>query len=129
MIIKLNNNRSADFIDVTFHNVDGGGSITQSHPVCYVVDGNSVTGGHAMYPATINFPGFTGLSLDQVAINGWGRARAYGTNASVWISNETTSITITGGDVLQLVTGVGVGMSSVGGFTLNIFNEIGRAHV
>lgn len=122
MMIKLGNDRGNDPVDIAFTNVDGGGSITNNLPVCFTVDGNSVGNGKAMHSRTVNFPGFVGISRDNVAINGWGRSRLFGTIGSLLISNETTSITITAGEVLTLVNGLGLGMSSVGGVTLSYQN-------
>ena len=122
MIFKSSNDRGNDPIDFAFQNVDGAGSITVNLPVCWTVNGNSVGNGRAMHSLTVNFPGFTGIAQNTTPINSWGKVRAIGTAASLLISNETTSITITAGDVLTVVNGTGLGMSSVGGVTLSYQN-------
>jgi len=122
MIIKKNNDRTAELVLVAFRNVDGAGSLTANLPSCYTVDGNSATGFPAIHSRTAAFPGFGGLVRTSVAINGYGLATAWGNHISVLISNEGSSITITAGDVLTLVNGTGLGMSSVGGVTLSFLN-------
>ena len=122
MIIKENNDRSAETVFTAFRNVDGAGSITSRTAVCFTVDGNSATGFPAIHSRTAAFPGFGGLAQTSVAINGYGLMTSWGNHASVLISNEGTSITITAGNVLTLVDGTGFGMSSVGGVTLSFLN-------
>jgi hypothetical protein len=122
MEIQQLNAYDADKIFVAFRNVDGSGSITQNEPVVLALDGNSVNGNAAIKPASATvYAGWIGVADRTVAINGYGRAQAWGYRDSIKISNETTSITITGGDVLGPVAGA-VGLSSVGGATLSYAN-------
>lgn len=121
MEIQELNRVDAEKIYLAFRNVDGGGSITVNDLVCLAVDGNSVNGNNATYPAAVSFKSWIGIADSTVAINGFGRAQSWGYRDSIKVSNETTSITITAGDALTPVAG-SVGLSSVGGVTLSYLN-------
>ena len=121
MQIQGINRQDAAKVFINFRNVDGGGSITANDPVCLAVDGNSVNGNNATYPAAASIKGWIGIADKTVAINGYGRAQAFGYRDSIKVSNETTSITITAGDALIPVATT-VGLSSVGGVTLAYTN-------
>lgn len=122
MEIQQINGYDADKIFVAFRNVDGSGSITQGEAVVLAFGGNSVNGNNATKPASAtSYAGWIGIADKTVAINGYGRAQAWGYRDSIKVSNETTSITITAGDVLGPVAG-SLGLSSVGGATLSYNN-------
>ena len=121
MQIQQINPTDAEKVFLTFRNVDGSGSITVNDPVCVAVDGNSVNGVNATYPAAVSIKSWIGIANKTVAINGYGLAQAWGYRDSIKVSNETTSITITAGDALTPIA-TAVGMSSVGGATLAYTN-------
>lgn len=121
MQIQQVNRNDAEKVYVAFRNVSGSGSITVHEPVCLAVDGNSVNGLNAVPPAAASIKAWIGIADSTVAINGYGRAQAFGYRDSIKVSNETTSITITAGDALIPVAGQ-VGLSSVGGVTLAYTN-------
>ena len=127
MILKVNNDRTGEYIESAFKNTDNAGSITQWMPVCYVTAlAASVDGISAVHSRTSSFSGYTGISKSSnVALNGFGLARADGIVTSILISNEGTSITITVGDILLLINGTGLGMSSIGGATFDWANMAG----
>ena len=121
MIVKQGNDRGQEYVWAPIHNVDGAGSLTQNMAVCYVVNGSSITGPHAMIPAAVNFKNFAGVMNATVAINGWGLSTIWGNANSCLISNEGTSISILAGDALIPVNVAG--MSSVGGATQDWLNQ------
>ena len=98
MQISILNGQVADVIDVSVKCVDGGGSFTINDPVCFVVAGASVDGISALggTPAT----SWAGIARSNIAINGYGVARAWGYQASVRLSHEGSSLTITAGDCM-----------------------------
>lgn len=120
MIIKPMNDRSPETAFVAFRNVDGGGSITQNSPLCFLISGASVTAGsgnlNAVNPIAAHIRGFGGIARSSVPINGTGIATAYGYHTSILVSQEVGSLTINAGDALIPVTAA-LGMSSVGGVT------------
>lgn len=121
MQIQQVNRADAEKIFLAFRNVDGAGSITANDPVCIAVDGSSVDGVNSTYPGALSIKSWIGIADTTVAINGYGRAQAWGYRDSIKVSNETTSITITAGDALTPIAG-SVGVSSVGGATLAYTN-------
>ncbi len=121
MEIQLVNREDAEKVYLAFRNVDGSGSITMNDAVVLAVDGNSVDGVGATYPAAVSIKGWIGVADKTVAINGYGRAQAFGYRDSIRISNEGTSITITAGDAMIPVAGQ-PGLGSVGGVTLAYTN-------
>lgn len=122
MIFKVGNDRAADYIQFSFRNVDGAGSMTIGRAIAYAVDGNSATGVNAVFPAATSFKSFAGIVVaTDIPINGWGLVQAYGQCASALISNEGTSITITAGNALIPIGQAG--LSSVGGATMDWLNS------
>ena len=127
MIIKQNNNRSNETVRTAFFN-SAASSITQALPFSYVTAlAASCDGISAVHTTTANFRGFGGIAQSSVPANGYGLGIAWGNTASILLSNEGTSITITVGDVLLLVNGTGLGMSSIGGATFDWANMNGAA--
>lgn len=115
MLYKSANANTFDFIAMIVHCANGEGSFTKALPVCYIVDGNSANGISADHPDGTNNTAFAGIMRTSVAIDGYGYATSWGHANSVQISGEGSSVTITAGDVLQLVSGTGLGMSSGAG--------------
>ena len=114
MEIQGINREDNNLVYIAFRNVDGGGSITANANVCLAIDGNSVNGNNAIHPAATSLKSWIGIADKTVAINGSGRAQAFGYRNSVKISDETTSITITAGDALVPIA-TAAGLTS-GGF-------------
>jgi len=125
VIIKRQNDRSNEYIRTFFQNV-ATSSLTQGLPVCRVTAlAASVDGLQAVHSLTSSFRGFIGISRTSVAANGYGLADCWGRTDSILLSNEGTSITVTVGDILLLVNGTGLGMSSIGGATFDWANMNG----
>lgn len=122
MIIKMNSDRTAHIVMVAFKNVDGGGSITQNGPVCFVAAAASTDGYNAVHPAAALTVLFAGIAEATVPINGNGHAVAWGLAASCIASNEGTSITIGAGHVCVPIAGTNVGVSSIGGASIDWAN-------
>lgn len=125
MIIKRQNDRSNEYVRTFFKNT-ATSSLTQGIPVCQVTAlAASVDGLSAVHSLTSSFRGFIGISRSSVAANGFGLADSWGKTNSILLSNEGTSISVTVGDLLLLVTGTGLGMSSIGGATFDWANMNG----
>jgi hypothetical protein len=98
-IIQLNRD-TFDTVRVAFKNVDGGGSVTTGFAVSIVTTAASFDGVNAVRRTAALTGTFHGISINDVAINGFGKATIYGYAASIAISNVGTSITVTAGDRL-----------------------------
>jgi len=105
--------RGAEKTFLTIKNVLGA-TITKGYAVVLAVAGNSFDGVSAVLAdsgTAANLPGFIGIARDDIADNSYGLAQCFGYNASVFLSAEGTSITITQGDCMIPGAGAG-GMSS-----------------
>lgn len=111
MILKFNNTRSADTIQIPFKCVEAK-SITQNSGVA-LCNASSVDGISAVQPTSGTLKSLIGVATSTVASNGYGLAKAWGYQASVKLSNEGTSITITAGDAVVATT-ADLGFTSVG---------------
>lgn len=102
MLIQGVNRTDAEKVFLIATNVDAD-SITTGYATAYAVAGNSFDGANVVKAASgtaANLPGFVGVADEDIASNGVGRIQAFGFAASVFISNEGTSITINQGDPL-----------------------------
>ena len=95
------NRTAAEVIRLIVKNVDGSGSITTGMGACLVQAGASIDGISSVRMTAGTLLGFCGVAARDIAINDFGPVTAWGYAASVWISNEGTSITVTRGDVLK----------------------------
>lgn len=100
MLIQQLNRQDPERVQIMVKNVDGGGSITTGRGVCFPVTGASIDGVSAVRSTAALQMGFVGVSTQDIGINGYGLATAWGFVNSVQISNVGTSITITAGDAL-----------------------------
>jgi hypothetical protein len=101
MQIQQLNRTDAERVVIVYKNVDGSGSITTGLGVALVQAGASIDGISAVKMAAGVQKGFAGVSAQDVPINGYGLATAWGYAASVLISHEGSSITVTRGDTLK----------------------------
>jgi len=101
MLVQQLNRTDPEVVKLSFKNVDGSGSVTTGWGVAFPITGASIDGVSAVKVTGALSRGFFGVSTQDVAINGFGLAVAWGFCNSVQISNVGTSITITGGDVLR----------------------------
>jgi hypothetical protein len=107
MIIQQLNRTDPERIQIQIKNVDGGGSITTGLGACFPISGASIDGISAVRSTGALARGFVGVSVQDIAINGYGLVTSWGYVNSVQISNVGTSITITAGD--QLLAGAVAG--------------------
>ena len=92
---------NAERVNVVVKNVDGAGSLTTGRGVCLVQAGASIDGISAVNATGALIKGFIGVSIQDIAINAIGLVTAGGYVASVLISHEGSSITVTRGDTLK----------------------------
>lgn len=107
------NRTDPEVIRLIVKNVDGGGSITTGMGVALVVAGASIDGIQAVKTGTGAIKGFCGVAKQDIAINSYGEVIAWGYAASVLISHEGTSITVTAGNTLKPGAVAGTFASSV----------------
>lgn len=113
MLIQQLNRQDPERIQIVVKNVDGSGSITTGYGVSYPSSGASIDGISVVKYAAALVKGFCGVVTQDIAINGFGLATAWGFVNSVQISNVGTSLTITGGDTLIPGAVAGTFFSSV----------------
>lgn len=113
MLIQQLNRTDPERVQVMFKNVDGGGSVTTGLGVCFPISGASIDGISAVKSTGALARGFFGVATQDVAINGFGLATAWGYVNSVQISNVGTSITVTAGDQLLAGAVAGTFFSSI----------------
>lgn len=101
MLIQQLNRTDPERIQIMVKNVDGSGSITTGMGVSFPVAAASIDGISVVKYAATLVKGFCGVVTQDIAINGFGLATAWGFVNSVQISNVGTSITITAGDTLK----------------------------
>ena len=107
MIIQQLNRTDPEKIQIQIRNVDGSGSITTGYGAAFPITGASIDGISAVKATAALQRGFVGVSVQDIAINGYGLITSWGYVNSVQISNVGTSITITAGD--QLLVGAVAG--------------------
>ena len=101
MQIQQLNRSDAEKVSIIVKNVDGGGSLSVGRGVALVVAGASIDGVSAVaQAASAQSLGFVGVAVQNIPINGYGLVRSWGHVASVLLSHEGSSKTITAGDVL-----------------------------
>lgn len=113
MLIQQLNRADAERVQIMFKNVDGSGSITTGLGISLPLSGASIDGISVVKTTAALARGFTGIAVQDVAINGFGLATAWGFVGSVQISNVGTSITITAGDQLKVSGIAGQFFSSI----------------
>ncbi len=101
MLIQQINRTDPEVVKIMVKNVDGGGSITTGNGVCLVQAGASIDGISAINSTAATYEGFCGVAAQDIAINGYGLAVAWGIAQSVLISHVGSSITVTAGDILK----------------------------
>lgn len=102
MLIQQVNRTDPEKVYLICTNVDAD-SITLGYGTAYAIGGNSFDGANVVKSASgtaANLPGFMGVAAQDIPSNGVGRIQKFGFAASVFISNEGTSITINQGDPL-----------------------------
>ncbi len=100
MLIQQLNRADPERVQIMVKNVDGGGSVTTGYGVCIPASGASIDGISVVKATAALQRGFIGVATQDIAINGYGLATAWGYVNSVQISNVGSSITITAGNVL-----------------------------
>lgn len=101
MLIQQLNRTDAEKVQIIVKNVDGSGSITTGMGAALVQSGASIDGVSAVRSTAALWKGFVGIASQDIAINGYGLATAWGFANSVAISNVGTSITVTAGNYLK----------------------------
>lgn len=102
MIISDLNRDQPEKISFSVKNITGA-TVTTGLGVAYAITGNSVDGVGVILPASgtaASLPGFMGIALQDIPVNGYGLVQAFGMVNSILLSNVGTSITITQGDPL-----------------------------
>jgi len=101
MMIQGLDRNDGNPVDVTVQNVDGSGSITTGMGVAMVLAGASINGFAVVRNTAATQPGFVGIALKDIPINGFGEAQCWGYVGSVFMSNVGTSITISAGNAFR----------------------------
>lgn len=102
MLFQKINRSDSEKVYVTVTNAEGA-TITTGLPVAYVVGATatSMDGVNAVIAnAAGDMPGFIGVAFKDIPKNGYGLVQISGYVASVLLSNEGSSITVTAGDPL-----------------------------
>lgn len=113
MLVQQLNRTDAEKIQIMIKNVDGSGSITTGWGAMFAESGASIDGISSTKLTGAAVKGFCGVATQDIAINGFGLATAWGFVNSVQISNVGTSITITAGDTLLPGAVAGTFFSSI----------------
>lgn len=113
MLVQQLNQKDPERVVISIKNVDGSGSITTGMGVAYPITGASIDGVSVVKSTAALARGFTGVAINDIAINGFGMAVAWGYVNSVQISNVGTSITVTAGDQLQAGAVAGTFFSAI----------------
>lgn len=113
MLIQQLNRTDAEKVQIMVKNVDGSGSITTGYGVMFATAGASIDGISSTKLTGAAVKGFVGVATQDIAINGFGLATAWGFVNSVQLSNVGSSITITAGDTLIPGAVAGTFFSSV----------------
>jgi len=112
MDIQRINRTDAEKVYHHFRNMSGA-TMNANGGVCLDM-GTTVDGVSSVAPAAASFLGWIGIADQDVADTEYGRAQIYGYRDSILLSHEGTSVTVTVGDALHLVTGqAGLNTSTV----------------
>ena len=103
MQIQRVNRTDADKVFVNFRNMSGSG-ISANEGACYDL-GTTVDGISAVSPVAASFLGWIGIAAEDVADTEYGRTQIFGYRDSILLSHEGTSVTVTIGNAMHLVTG------------------------
>lgn len=103
MDIQRVNRTDAEKVYLHYRNMSGS-QIAANEGVCLDM-GTTVDGISSVSPVAASFLGWIGIADQDVADTEYGRAQAWGYRDSVLLSHEGTSVTVTLGDQLHLVTG------------------------
>lgn len=103
MDIQGINSTDAEKIYFHFRNMSGS-TMAGNEGVCYDM-GTTVDGVSSVSPVAASFLGWIGIADADVADTDYGRAQVFGYRDSILLSHEGTSVTVTIGDALHLVTG------------------------
>jgi len=82
-----------------------GATISGNYAVVLACTGNSVDGISVVSPVNTSFAGWVGIADADIADAGYGRAQIWGYRDSVLLSHEGSSVTVTIGNCLHLVSG------------------------
>ena len=116
MQIQSINRTDSDKVFVSYRNMSGS-TISANAAVCNDL-GTTIDGVSSIAPASGSFLGWIGIAHRDVADTGYSIAQVYGYRDSVLISHEGTSVTVTAGNALHLVTGqFGLSTSTVEGLS------------
>ena len=103
MDIQQINRTDAEKVFIHYRNMSGG-TINANGGVVYDM-GTTVDGISSVAPVAASFLGWIGIADADVGDTGYSRAQAFGYRDSVLLSHEGTSVTVTLGNALHLVTG------------------------
>lgn len=101
MLIQSFDRTDGNPVDITVQNVDGSGSLTTGMGVAMVLAGASINGYAVVKNTAALQPGFAGIAIKDIPVNGFGEAQIWGLCASVLVSNVGTSITVTAGNAFR----------------------------
>ena len=104
MQLQQINRNDAEKVFISVKNVSGA-TISGNFALNLACTGNSVDGISVVKPVNTSFLGWTGIADADIADAGYGRSQIFGYRDSVLLSHEGTSVTVTIGDALHLVTG------------------------
>lgn len=102
MLIQQLNRTDAERVLLQVRNVDGGGSITTGMGGALVKTAASGNGINAVRVTAALVGEFSGVAINDIAINAYGLVTAWGYAASVAISQSVGSWTLTSGDYLRI---------------------------
>lgn len=112
MLIQRVGRSDAEKVFLIMRNMSGS-AMTKGQGVCMDM-GTTVDGISTVDPVAASFLGWAGIADQDIANTGYGRVQAWGYADSVLLSHEGTSVTVTVGDALHLVTGqAGLNTSTV----------------
>ena len=104
MQLQQINRSDAEKVFISIKNVSGA-TISGNYAVNLACTGNSVDGISAVAPVNTSFLGWVGIADADIADAGYGRSQIWGYRDSVLLSHEGSSVTVTIGNALHLVTG------------------------
>jgi hypothetical protein len=92
----------AEVVFYQYRNMSGA-TITANGAVCLDL-GTTIDGVSSVAPAAASFLGWIGIADKDVADTGYSRTQCHGYRDSILISHEGSSVTVTAGNALHLVT-------------------------
>ena len=123
MLIQGVNNQEATKVFVVHRNMSGG-TMNANAGVCFDL-GTTVDGVSSIAPDAGSTLGWIGITHRDVGDTGYSLAQIWGFRDSVLLSHEGTSVTVTIGDALHLVSGV----SGLNTSTVEALSTMGSKHV